>query len=143
MHYLHKSYFKYHGNLKSSNCLIDSRFLVKLTDYGLTKLRQGTRTDSVTGHKYYESKKIFHLLIDTICKAGLCKISVMFWIAKLIFYKLLRAEAYRKTWNFDIYNYNIFKIRKIFQLLYVVWHAALGIAGWRMKKSGLKPLYFR
>ncbi|KAJ7340159.1 guanylate cyclase [Desmophyllum pertusum] len=39
MVYLHSTELKYHGNLKSSNCLIDSRWTLKLTDYGLTSLR--------------------------------------------------------------------------------------------------------
>ena len=39
MAYLHSSDLKYHGNLKSSNCLIDSRWTLKISDYGLTMLR--------------------------------------------------------------------------------------------------------
>lgn len=36
--YLHSSVFGYHGRLKSSNCLVSSRFVIKLSDYGLRSL---------------------------------------------------------------------------------------------------------
>ena len=39
MSYLHGSDIKSHGNLKSSNCVVDSRFVLKLTDFGLHSLR--------------------------------------------------------------------------------------------------------
>ncbi|XP_078576323.1 atrial natriuretic peptide receptor 1-like isoform X1 [Branchiostoma floridae x Branchiostoma japonicum] len=39
MVYLHSSEVHYHGNLKSSNCVVDSRFVVKLTDFGLPTFR--------------------------------------------------------------------------------------------------------
>jgi len=42
MEYIHKSPLKYHGRLKSSNCLLDSRWVVKITDYGLARLRDIT-----------------------------------------------------------------------------------------------------
>lgn len=36
--HLHSSPIQYHGRLKSSNCVIDNRFVVKLTDFGLPTL---------------------------------------------------------------------------------------------------------
>ncbi|PIK45495.1 putative speract receptor isoform X2 [Apostichopus japonicus] len=40
MIYLHNSEIHSHGCLKSSNCLIDSRWVVRITDYGLSHMRQ-------------------------------------------------------------------------------------------------------
>ena len=42
MEYLHKSPLKFHGHLKSSNCLLDSRWVIKITDFGLYHLRRVT-----------------------------------------------------------------------------------------------------
>ncbi|PIK56015.1 putative atrial natriuretic peptide receptor 1-like, partial [Apostichopus japonicus] len=39
LHYLHSNKF-FHGRLKSSNCVIDDRWVVKLTDFGLPLFRQ-------------------------------------------------------------------------------------------------------
>ncbi|XP_060064288.1 atrial natriuretic peptide receptor 1-like [Ylistrum balloti] len=40
MAYLHATPIEVHGNLNSSNCVIDGRFVLKITDFGLTRLRQ-------------------------------------------------------------------------------------------------------
>ena len=40
MAYLHSTEIHSHGNLKSTNCVVDSRFVVKITDFGLHHLRQ-------------------------------------------------------------------------------------------------------
>ncbi|XP_076448288.1 atrial natriuretic peptide receptor 1-like [Babylonia areolata] len=40
MAYLHSTDIHSHGNLKSTNCVVDSRFVVKITDFGLHHLRQ-------------------------------------------------------------------------------------------------------
>ncbi|XP_077283133.1 guanylate cyclase 32E [Arctopsyche grandis] len=41
MSYLHESPLHYHGCLQSSNCLVDSRWVVKLTDFGIEGFRKG------------------------------------------------------------------------------------------------------
>jgi len=40
MNYLHDSPVRVHGNLKSSNCLVDSRWVVKLADFGLLEFKK-------------------------------------------------------------------------------------------------------
>ncbi|XP_069121985.1 atrial natriuretic peptide receptor 1-like [Argopecten irradians] len=40
MTYLHGSPIEVHGNLNSSNCVIDGRFVLKITDFGLTRIRR-------------------------------------------------------------------------------------------------------
>ncbi|XP_041367586.1 atrial natriuretic peptide receptor 2-like [Gigantopelta aegis] len=39
LEYIHKSSVCYHGNLKSSNCVVDSRWTCKLTDFGVPRIR--------------------------------------------------------------------------------------------------------
>ncbi|XP_049524933.1 atrial natriuretic peptide receptor 1 [Dermacentor silvarum] len=38
LHYLHGTAIQYHGRLKSTKCIVDGRFVVKLSDYGLRHL---------------------------------------------------------------------------------------------------------
>ncbi|XP_046686862.1 atrial natriuretic peptide receptor 1 isoform X1 [Homalodisca vitripennis] len=51
MSYLHASEIKSHGSLKSSNCVVDSRFVLKIADFGLRSLRHGD--DSCSGSDSY------------------------------------------------------------------------------------------
>ncbi|KAG5320032.1 GCY3E cyclase, partial [Acromyrmex heyeri] len=46
MIYLHESVIKYHGSLSPSNCLVDSRWVVKLTDFGLNEFKRNEECDS-------------------------------------------------------------------------------------------------
>lgn len=53
MSFLHSSEIKSHGSLKSSNCVVDSRFVLKIADFGLRSLRQSE--DSCSGSDSYAS----------------------------------------------------------------------------------------
>uniref|UniRef100_A0A8C2WXB7 Guanylate cyclase n=1 Tax=Cyclopterus lumpus TaxID=8103 RepID=A0A8C2WXB7_CYCLU len=54
MLFLHNSVIVSHGNLKSSNCVVDSRFVLKITDYGLESLRTANCPEDT--HAYYTRK---------------------------------------------------------------------------------------
>lgn len=49
MEFLHKSPFKCHGDLTSSNCVVDSRWVCKVTDHGLNILKEGETPYLETG----------------------------------------------------------------------------------------------
>ncbi|VDN10208.1 unnamed protein product [Dibothriocephalus latus] len=89
MNYLHKSAIKVHGRLKSSNCLIDARWVLKITDYGVTNVQ--------AMYGYFQAlapevKGYFHL-------------SEMLWTAP----ELLRdlTEVHMGTPKGDVYSFAI------------------------------------
>ena len=45
MCFLHGSDLEVHGRLKSSNCVVDSRFTLKITDFGLPSLYTDTKVN--------------------------------------------------------------------------------------------------
>ena len=53
MAFLHGSAIHCHGNLKSTNCVVDSRFVLKITDYGLHSFR--STPSSEESDRDYES----------------------------------------------------------------------------------------
>ncbi|KAK3101586.1 hypothetical protein FSP39_004669 [Pinctada imbricata] len=56
--YIHKSDLRFHGNLKSSNCLIDSRWTCKLTDFGPRHIR-GENIVTKTDDPYEKYSNMF------------------------------------------------------------------------------------
>ena len=65
MSFLHSSEVKIHGNLKSSNCVVDSRFVLKVTDFGLHTLRDNG--DSIEDSYAYWKSKTRIFLADKVC----------------------------------------------------------------------------
>lgn len=59
MAYLHNSEVRSHGNLKSSNCLVDSRFALKITDFGLHSLRSNDDDEVLGSYLFWKSKYNF------------------------------------------------------------------------------------
>lgn len=55
MLFLHNSVIVSHGKLKSSNCVVDNRFVLKITDYGLSSFRTDSETSS-EAHAYYAQR---------------------------------------------------------------------------------------
>ena len=52
MCYLHQTVLKSHGCLKSSNCLVDNRWVVKISSYGLHCFRQKEITHVAPENEY-------------------------------------------------------------------------------------------
>ncbi|XP_077525158.1 atrial natriuretic peptide receptor 1-like [Amblyomma americanum] len=53
MAYLHNSVIHSHGNLKSSNCVVDSRFVLKITDFGLHSLRSSDTNENHDSYAFW------------------------------------------------------------------------------------------
>lgn len=66
MIYLHESPIKYHGLLCTSNCLIDSRWVVKISDFGLHAFKKGVEDnpDIQTMASKCQSRSYFTHIFD-------------------------------------------------------------------------------
>ncbi|XP_017873934.1 PREDICTED: atrial natriuretic peptide receptor 1 isoform X2 [Drosophila arizonae] len=61
MQFIHSSDIRSHGNLKSSNCVVDSRFVLKITDFGLHSLRRTSYDiesdiENCNSHAYWKKR---------------------------------------------------------------------------------------
>ncbi|KAM6963497.1 guanylate cyclase 2G [Tautogolabrus adspersus] len=69
MEFIHKSNLKFHGNLKLSTCLVDSRLQVKLSGFGLWEFKYGNRTIMPLENPKYE--EMYWTAPELLRKAGL------------------------------------------------------------------------
>ena len=71
LNFLHGSILGLHGRLSSSNCTIDSRFVLKLTDFGLhefnkTAKQEEDKKTSNKDSKRWLNESVFHIMISVI-----------------------------------------------------------------------------
>ena len=64
MSYLHSTDIKSHGNLKSSNCVVDGRWVLKITDYGLNKFKADQAVGEEGEYARFYRKCIMLLSVD-------------------------------------------------------------------------------
>lgn len=56
MTYLHESELRSHGRLKSSNCIVDGRWVLKITDFGLWDFKESELDQDINEHAHYQSQ---------------------------------------------------------------------------------------
>lgn len=66
MCYLHSSEIRSHGGLKSSNCVVDSRFVLKIADFGLRSLRNSHSNDSNSDSDSYAYWRGLYIYIISV-----------------------------------------------------------------------------
>lgn len=98
LEHLHSSGLQSHGRMKSSNCLVDARWVLKITDYGLSALRSGQSLST-------KGASIFHLLFAKRQKRHVCLITDKLWMAP----ELLRTShpPPQGTQKGDVYSFAI------------------------------------
>lgn len=115
MDFIHKSNLRFHGNLKPSTCLVDSRLQIKLSGFGLWEFKYGSTKKIIPvqnlnyngqwvhSKSQHEGEATHLCSLVTICLAG-CVVE-MYWTAP----ELLRqvGEAVNGTPKGDVYSFAI------------------------------------
>ena len=61
MRYLHRTEIKSHGSLKSSNCVVDSRWILKITDFDLHTLKKEPEESSERAERRRRGMSLYDL----------------------------------------------------------------------------------
>lgn len=96
MHFLQNSPIQIHGNLKSSNVLIDSRWTCKVTDHGLFLFKEGQEIDVEAGTeaKYYGSIVWISALVEFVTKTNWHSFPIgnMFSFCTILYINLMSSK---------------------------------------------------
>ncbi|XP_041699154.2 atrial natriuretic peptide receptor 1 isoform X2 [Coregonus clupeaformis] len=120
MDYLHRSPLRSHGHLSSSNCVVDSRFVLKVTDHGLSLLRRPPGQDEKGWSKEHCTSLLWRapeLLRDSMPSSGTQK-------GDVYSFGIIVQEVVYRSGPFHIPNNNL-KARDIVERV----RAGVGVGG--------------
>ncbi|XP_057366529.1 receptor-type guanylate cyclase Gyc76C-like [Daphnia carinata] len=102
MMHLHKTDLHFHGNLKSSNCVVTSRWVLQITDYGLHELRAAAEKDAMGDHELYRNLlwKAPELLNDQSGSVRGSQKADVYAFGMILFEILTRQDAF-SGYNFE------------------------------------------
>lgn len=112
MIFLHNSDVHVHGKLKSSNCVVDGRWVVKITDFGFREFTSGAN-DSLEEYAFYRSNfknsLMYHFIllynvflltlqleICQLCKTLSYFLNIKLYHLYVIFNHMIIFENYKK-----------------------------------------------
>lgn len=96
MQYLHSTDIRSHGNLKSSNCIIDGRWVLKITDFGLHEFKSKQDTSqNQDQNQYYKSRYSFYVLFIIVFVLSFALYDV---ISAIVVFSVL----FFLLWNWEI-----------------------------------------
>lgn len=110
MIYLHQSEVSVHGKLRSCNCLIDGRFVLKISDFGLHTLT--TPAEIIKDTDYFRSKYLHHFLfifvlnLDVFLDLNINFFSELLWVAPELI-PLSNESSVTPTQRGDVYSFGI------------------------------------
>ncbi|KAI0221867.1 Retinal guanylyl cyclase 2 [Lamellibrachia satsuma] len=93
MKYIHSSLLRFHGSLRSVNCVIDSRWVLKVTDYGVNQFYQKGKAKRPLSDKDLLWTAPEHLREDKEIPGGSCKGDV-YSFAIIMQELILRGDPY-------------------------------------------------
>lgn len=100
MLYLHNSDIRSHGSLKSSNCVVDSRFALKITDFGLPSLRSSNGYTRNFNKGEYHDYSEYYGMIDTFSNLASMRVVGVMHDLRIRYFDVITKIA----WNLSYYN---------------------------------------
>ncbi|XP_053400081.1 atrial natriuretic peptide receptor 1-like isoform X2 [Mercenaria mercenaria] len=104
MHYLHSCPLQVHGNLSSTNCVIDSRFALKITDYGPASLlaqdRAAARKQAVEEEVFNKRKLLWTApehLVSTTDTSGYSQKGDVYSFSIVLQELIMRSEPFEEN----------------------------------------------
>ena len=105
MAYLHRSYLVHHGHLNSNVCMVDNRWVIKVSCYGLQAFHEDMRLDK-HGDSFY--RNLLWTAPEHVKSSGCSQKGDVYSFSIILYEILYRAYPYQ--------NYNLEYKREMFSI---------------------------